>query len=188
MKTKEQLIEDSFELAKETVPLPSILDFALSKAKELASIYNGDESIVVIAIALMDLKIKEAKEKGDITKHTSMAADFAKDYIKDYNLTNDEIEKIINCIEAHHGAIPYKCIEAEIVANADCYIFIHPKGVFNYQGLLEKRGISFKEQVEQLNFKLKEKYKLLSLQETKDELDKFYQTFSALYEEILKES
>lgn len=113
-----------------------------------------------------------------------------KDYImvikiNDAVVSDEEIEKIINCIEAHHGAVPYKSIEAEIVANADCYIFIHPRGVFAYKSLLEKRGIAFNEQFRQLNFKLQEKYKLLSLEEVKNELDKYYLIFADLYESIL---
>lgn len=185
MKSKEQLLVDVYELAKKTVPMPEILDFSLEMGMKLADIYSADKEIIKIAMALMDLKIKDAKEKGDISLHTSLAVEFTKDYIKDYDLSDEEIDKIINCIEAHHGAVPYKYIEAEIVANADCYIFIHPKGVFAYKSLLEKRGIAFSEQFKQLNFKLQEKYKLLSLEEVKNELDKYYLIFADLYEIIL---
>lgn len=73
MKNKKQLMEDEFELARNTIPLPSILDFALSKAKNLVKVYGGDEIIIVIAMALMDLKIKDAKEKGNIKLHIKMA-------------------------------------------------------------------------------------------------------------------
>jgi len=187
MKSKEQLLVDVYELAKETVPMPEILDFSLEMGIKLADIYSADKEIIKIAMALMDLKIKDAKEKGDITLYTNLAVEFTKDYIKDYDLSNEDFEKIINCIEAHHGTIPYKCIEAEIVANADCYIFIHPKGVFAYKSLLEKRGIAFNEQFRQLNFKLQEKYKLLSLEEAKDELEKYYLIFAGLYESVLNE-
>lgn len=187
MKSKEQLLVDVYELANKTIPLPSLLDFSLEIGMKLADIYSADKEIIKIAIALMDLKIKEAREKGDITLHTSLAIEFTKDYIKDYDLTNEDIEKIINCIEAHHGAVPYKSIEAEIVANADCYIFIHPRGVFAYKSLLEKRGMAFSEQFRQLKFKLEEKYKLLSLEEAKNELDKYYLIFADLYESILND-
>lgn len=105
----------------------------------------------------------------------------------DYLNKEEEYEKISNCIEAHHGAVPYKSTEAEIVANADCYIFIHPRGVFAYKSLLEKRGMAFSEQFRQLYFKLQEKYKLLSLEEVKKELDKYYLIFAELYESILND-
>lgn len=185
MKSKKDLKVDALELAKRVVPLPKLLDFSLEKAMKLADIYSADTDIIKIAMAFMDLKLKDAKEKGDITLHISMAVDFLKEYIKDYDLADEDIEKIINCIEAHHGTVPYKCIEAEIVANADCYIFVHPEGIFAYKSLLEKRGIAIDEQFKHLNFKLQEKYKLLSLKEVRDELDKYYQIFAELYEKVI---
>lgn len=187
MKSREQLVKDALELAKNTVPMPELLDFSLKKARKLAEIYDGDADIIIIAMSLMDLKIKDAKEVGKIEMHTDMAVLFAGDFLKDYDLTNKEVDKIINCIEAHHGAVPYGSIEAEICANADCYIFIHPIGVFAYERLLERRGIVFIEQIKQLNFKLHEKHKLLSLDVVKNELEKYYQSFSKLYEDILND-
>ncbi len=187
MKSKEQLVTDALELAKNTVPLYEILDFVIAKGKELAEIYKGDKDIIIISICLMDLKIKDAREKGDITLHTQLAADFAKDYLKNYDISENDKQKIINCIESHHGKIPFSCIEAEICTNADCYVFIHPKGVLNYTKLMNKRNMSFEEQIQQLNFKLQEKYKLLSLNKTKEELEKYYNLLNNLYKTILEE-
>jgi len=105
MKSKEQLLVDVYELAKETVPMPEILDFSLEMGIKLADIYSADKEIIKIAMALMDLKIKDAKEKGDITLYTNLAVEFTKDYIKDYDLSNEncsvEIEDTDNITQIH---------------------------------------------------------------------------------------
>lgn len=186
MKSKEQLVKDSLKLAIENVALPDLLYFSVEKAKELASIYHADFELVTISMCLMDLKLQEAKKRGDIKEHVRMASEFAKEFLKDYDISKEEQDKIINGIEAHHGKVPFTCIEAEICANADCYIFIHPKGVFTYLGLLAKRNMNFDDQIKQLEFKLKEKYQLLSLEKSKDELEQPYQMFLKLFDESLR--
>jgi hypothetical protein len=80
-------------------------------------------------------------------------------------------------VEAHHGTIPYTCIEAEICANADCYRFISPKGVFGYFTTLGKRPLDFLACLDEAEKKLDEKYAILSLDICKSELEPYYQTF-----------
>lgn len=187
MLSKKQLVEDSFKLAIENVSLPDLLYFSVGKGKELANDYHADSELVTISMCLMDLKLQEAKKKGNIKAHVQMASEFAKEYLKGYDITSEEFDKIINGIEAHHGKITFTCVEAEICANADCYIFIHPRGVFSYLGLLAKRDMNFDAQIKQLEFKLKEKYQLLSLDKAKEELEEYYQTFLTMFHTILDE-
>lgn len=133
MKSKKELVQDAFNLANETIPTSNEhIYVAFEKAKYLAKYYEADEDIVLIGIYLMDYKLKEARKLGKKQEHVNMAVEFTKRFLNDYNITKEEKEKIINCIEAHHGKIPFQCIEAEICANADCYRFISPKGVFAY--------------------------------------------------------
>ena len=80
-------------------------------------------------------------------------------------------------MEAHHGKIPYTCIEAEICANADCYRFISPKGFLSYLATLGKRHDDFASCLNDAEKKLDEKYALLSLDFCKQELEPRYQTF-----------
>lgn len=185
MKNKKKLVEDVLLLAREKVAMPEILDFSLKKGEELAELYKVDKEIVSISICLMDIKLKEAKQKGKIKEHVAMAVEFAKSFLKEYSLTEEEFDKIINGIEAHHGKIPFQCKEAEVCCNADCYIFIHPLGVFQYMNLLAKRGENIKSQAEQLKGKLEEKYQLLTLDKAKEELDEYYKMFQKVYNEII---
>jgi hypothetical protein len=80
-------------------------------------------------------------------------------------------------VEAHHGQVPYTCIEAEICANADCYRFISPKGVLSYLTVLGKRHDDFTICLNEVEKKLDEKYSILSLDLCKQELEPWYQTF-----------
>lgn len=188
MKSKKQLLVDILELAKQNVSMPELLELSLKKGEKLSDFYNADKELVSIGICFMDIKLKEALQSGKQKEHMSMAVEFAKNFLNDYNLTKKEIKIIINCIEAHHGTVNFDYIEAEICANADCYIFIHPKGVFSYTGLLVKRGKSLEEQIQQLKSKLEEKYKILSLDQAKMELEEYYRMFLKLFDQILNDN
>lgn len=182
MKTKKQLLTDAIELAKEnTPPSPTFFNIAFEKANMLADEYAADKDIITIGLSLMDIKIPEAKKKGNLPEHVAMSSEFSKKFLKDYNITEEEFNKIINCIEAHHAQIPFKCIEAEIVANADCYRFIHPLGAFSYIGILAKRSDDINANIKQLENKQKEKYNILSLEKAKKELSVYYKYFSQLF-------
>ena len=136
MKTKIELLNDIEKIARECIPPASRhLDISLEAGEKLATIYKADIELVKIGIYLMDIKLSEAMKNNVAREHTRMSADFAKEYLKNYDLTNEEYNIIINSIEAHHGKIPFNTIEAEICANADCYRFIHPDGVFTYIGV-----------------------------------------------------
>ncbi len=115
-----------------------------------------------------------------------MSYEFAKEFLKDYDITEEELDKIMNCIEAHHGGVPFTCIEAEVCANADCYRFIHPIGVFTFAEVLVKRGTDLEEQIKQLKYKLEEKHKIISLDQVKEELEEDYQMFSKLFDAVIK--
>lgn len=187
MKHKKQLLEDVLKIAKENIP-PSKnhLDISLAKGKMLAKEYNADIDFVTIGICLMDIKLSEAHKLNKTPEHVKMASDFAKEYLEEYDLTKEEKNKLINCIEAHHGKIPFTCIEAEICANADCYRFIHPFGVFTYAGVLAKRTDDFKEQIKQLKYKLNEKHDILSLSKAKEDLERYYEEYSRQFDEMLE--
>ena len=87
---------------------------------------------------------------------------------------------IINCIESHHGKISFKFLEAEVCTNADCYKFLHPKGFLAYLSILGKRNLSFAETLNRMEGKLDEKYKILSLDICKKELEEYYKMFKKI--------
>jgi len=185
MKSREQLCIDVLELAKNNVVSIDILNFSLKKGEELAESYHASKEIVFIGLCLMDLKLQEARALGDLKQHVAMGSAFAKDFLKNYDITTEEFNKIIHCIEAHHKEIPFECIEAEICVNADCYLFIHPVGVLHYLNLWATRTDNLIEQVTQVKLKLEEKYRFISLDKAKSDLEEYYQMFLKIFDEIL---
>lgn len=185
---KEQLLVDAFELANKTIPTTKRhIYVAFDVGERLAEYYNADKQIVMIGLYLMDIKLKEARKIDRKSEHDLMAVEYAKEFLKEYDLSSEEYEKIINCIEAHHKRVPFDSIEAEICANADCYRFIHPEGVFAYEEFLATKLTDICTIVEKLKSKTDEKYNIISLEKAKEELEEYYQIFSKLYSAVLND-
>lgn len=162
-------------------------EIAVEAANRLAKEYGADENIVNIAIAMMDSKLHEASALGIPKQHIEMSVAATKDLLSDVNfLTDDVKENIIKCVEEHHGVDKFFSIESEVVANADCYKFVHPKGFFYYLSMFGRRFHNFDKEIEQLNFKLNEKYRTISLPLVKEELGKYYEFFQKLIDELKK--
>lgn len=168
------------EVKKFGVPHPVHLDVSEKKVVELAVKLGADRNISLVGYYLMDLKLGEAFREGKIEEHVEMSSRAAKEFLKGFKLDEEKKNKIINCVEAHHGSVPFACKEAEICANADCYRFIHPRGFFVFLGLLGKREMDFDEALDYAEFKLDEKYKILSLEECRRELEYFYKQLKEL--------
>ena len=187
MKSKNQLLKDALLLAKSNIiPSKELFDICYINLSKICKKYNADETLTTIGLCLMDIKLGEAIDKNMLNMHVKMSSDFAKKFLKDYDLTKEETEKIINCIEAHHKDISFSCIEAEICANLDCYRFIHPVGVLAYANILNEAKLSMKNQTIELKKKLKEKHDILSLDYVKQELEHYYLEYEKQFDEILK--
>lgn len=173
------LIEESkkyalSEIEKYGTPIPVHFNIAEQKAVELAKKLKADETIIKVGVFLMDLKLGQAVKEKRLPEHVLMSVEASKIFLKKFNLDNKTKDKIINCIEAHHKNVKFKCLEAEICANADCYRFIHPRGFFAYLTLLGKRYDNFDDCLNQAEVKLDEKKKILSLDICKKELADYY--------------
>lgn len=184
---RKELYKELLEIAKEKgAPPKNFLAISKTKAEMLAKEYNANLEIVQFGVLLMDIQIGEAQKNNCVSEHVRMSSDFAKEFLKKSDFNEEEKEKIINCVEAHHGQVPFACIEAEICANADCYRFIHPLGVFTFEAMMAKRTDDFLEQIKALKFKLNEKKNILSLPKAKMELDSFYEIYSKQFDEIIR--
>ncbi len=181
--TKEAVQYAYAETEKNGLPTRMHLDLSIEKGIEIAKMLNADSNIVIAGVALMDVKLGEAFATKRQPEHVKMSADAAKVFLNQFDVDKDTKAKIINCVEAHHGAVPFSCIEAEIVANADCYRFVHPKGVLHYIGTLTKRNLSFKEIIDGAEAKLEEKNMILSLPYCKKELEPYYVAFKKMFAE-----
>ncbi|MBU0953774.1 MAG: hypothetical protein KKA90_05165 [Nanoarchaeota archaeon] len=155
-------------------PILVHLEISEKKAIELAEQLGADKKIVQVGTNLMDVKLGQAIKENKREHHIEMSAEATRDFLNNFELSDKERQKIINCVEAHHGTVPFKSREAEICANADCYRFIHPKGFFAFLLLLGKRGGSFAECLARAEEKMEEKHNTLSLDICKKELEHYY--------------
>ncbi len=157
---------------------PSLLNFEISfsEGQRLAEALKVDKQIVALGTIFMDLKLGEAHEKHLLQQHAKMSSDAARVFLMEHNLDKSIIDNILNCIEAHHAGIPFICKEAEVCANADCYRFLHPKGVYGYFHLLGNRGMDFSKALKLVENKADEKWNILSLSQCKEELGPYYKT------------
>ncbi len=171
------------EIEKFGTPILEHFLISEKKALELAKKLQANEEIVQIGIYFMDLKLGEAHQANKTSSHVDMGVRAAREFFKKYPVDDESGEKIINCIAAHHGAVLFNCLEAEICANADCYRFIHPKGFFAYLMLLGQRGLGHDEALDTIENKLEEKHKILSLEICKKELEPRYQQFKKYIKE-----
>ena len=117
-----------------------------------------------------------------------MGVEATRSILENYDIDTEEKNIIINCVEAHHGTKEYLTIEAEICANADCYKFIHPKGFFTYASILARRVNNLSKELEQLEMKLDEKYKVISLDAVRDELAPYYHQFKEMLEKAREDN
>lgn len=179
------LIRDADMFAREQMKLfnPDIeilYDLAMAEGIKLAEHYGANIDIVKIGCSFMDCKLPKSQKDGVPSKHIEMSAVKAKEMLEKYNIDDKDKINIVNCVEAHHGTKEYLTIEAEICANADCYKFVHPKGVFAYASLLGRRFNDLDKELEQLEYKLDEKYSIISLDKSKEELEQYYKQFKQM--------
>lgn len=169
---------------------PSHIHYSMTiaKGKELAQLLDRREDLVTLGTILMDIKLGEAFSLGKLDQHVKMSLDYAKSLCEsNQELTAEEKDIIYNSVESHHGAIPHNSVESEIVTNADCYRFIHPTGVTWWNAALGTRTSNFLEIVGQLDLKLQEKWKLVSLPIVKKELEPYYLQYSKLFKVAAKD-
>jgi len=189
---EKKIIEDARNYAlqeMEKFGSPALEHFELTcvKGQEIAAKLNVDKDIVLLGTILMDLKLGECLKNGKLPEHVAESSKAAKVFLEKYSLNDDDKLKILNCVEAHHKTVPFSCTESEICANADCYRFLHPRGFIAYAKLLaaSDRG-DLDYIINQLEYKIDEKYSILSLDLCKTELNDFYPLFKKILAEAKK--
>ena len=101
--------------------------------EKLLNLYKkADRKIAMIACWLHDISKYYSKNRREISRvdelhhtverfHHIDSANLAERFLKNYNLTREEIDKIKNCILRHRNSKPYKAktLEEKIIAVAD---------------------------------------------------------------------
>tara|TARA_Y100000310_G_scaffold339410_1_gene431976 strand:- start:1140 stop:1706 length:567 start_codon:yes stop_codon:yes gene_type:complete len=169
------------ETKQNGTPLNEHFNISNAKGQELAGKLGANRDIVLIGTMLMDIKLGECLKEDKLNEHIKRSAEATKKFLEQFDLDKETKNKIINCVDGHHGTNKWICKEAEICANADCYRFLHPCGVFAYFGLLGTRTKNCQESLSYVEDKLNEKWNVLSLDICKEELKPYYQMFKELF-------
>jgi hypothetical protein len=175
------------EIEKYGAPLQVNWEFSNQVGQNLAKKIKANRDIVMLGCILMDIKLGEAAKDGQRELHTQLGAEAGNKFLNNFELDRRTRNAIINCIEAHHATVPFTCKEAEICANADCYRFIHPLGFFAYLNSQGSDRRTFLECIDKSEAKLDEKYKILSIDICKRELDPYYHQLKGLIK-IIRET
>lgn len=181
--TKKELADKLDSEAKREIEeygLPTLRHYKLSMDAgiKLATDLGADVDLVRAGVALMDIKLGQCAKEGRQPEHVKVSAEFAAKILADLHVDSDTTKLLINCVEAHHGKVPFGSLEAEIVANADCYRFIHPRGVMSFYATVLRRGNEHDAALKAVKAKLDEKKGILSLDAAKEDLDKYYDWFT----------
>lgn len=163
------------------VPDMLLLDISLQKGRWISECVGADPFLVEAGIALMDVKLGQAFREKRVPDHVTMSVAAANSFLATQGANSDEIAKVIGAVEAHHGDVPFNSLEAEVCANADCYRFIHPKGVFLYLTVLGARLGDYGKCLAQAEAKLEEKWRIVSLDVVRNDLGPVYRTFKQYF-------
>lgn len=185
----QKIIKEAEELALSEIDkygLPSIANFNISNEKglELAKKFSVDAGVVQIGTRLMDVKLGEAFSKARLQDHIDMGMETTRRFLSQFELDENTIDKILNCVEAHHGTKEWLCKEAEICANADCYRFLDVKHWLLFLYSLSANENSFDENLNFAQEKVDEKWKILSLDICREELVKDHKLIKGMTDRI----
>jgi hypothetical protein len=178
----QEIIEKARLLAEEESgkKVRRLFTLANEQGQILAKKLGANKDIVALGTLFMDIKLKQAMKEGRIQDHTQMSYNATKEFLSQFELNEEIKEKILNCVKEHHGVENFSSIESEICCNADCYKFLHPKGILKYINILMDRTEDFSEALNGAEAKLEEKHQILSLEICKEELEPYYKMIKEL--------
>lgn len=169
VKLSRELMHNQTEINR--APAWRLTELAILKGKELAKKYNEDERLILTSLYLAHTVFSPIW-KGEIQKnHPKLSAEFAKKYLDEWNVLENEQEIILNAIEAHHNHVGTKTRIAEIVKNAECFKFVTIEGSLIWLHELGLRQIDYDEAREKVIKKMEQKRALLTLEDCIKEAD-----------------
>ncbi len=147
---------------------------AIINAERLAKHYGADPTLAKIGTMLMDIKIGECMNKGKPETHVAESLKYSDEILSKVNIDSKLKAFLLDLVRYHHGTDKYPSKEAEIVANADCYRFLLKEGTYKLILNTGEWGWDMEKSKQYVLSKLEEKYKTLSLDMAKQELEPLY--------------
>jgi len=153
-------------------PAWRLTEIAVKKGRELAGTYGVDVSRVVIALYLAHAEFSD-EIGGEVQRnHPRLSAEFAKHFLVEHRVSNDDIEVVLNAIRAHHDDEAISSKEAEIVKNAEAFKFVSIPGALIFLHDLGRRELPLEDAAQEVLRKLDQKLSYLTLVECKNEAAK----------------
>ncbi len=151
------------EIMKYAAPTLDDYNDTVNLAAELAKKLNANLDAVKLGARFMEIKLGEAIHKKKKAHYTEMSAEFAKEFLTGYPLSEEFKKMVVACIEEQNEN-KFSCIESEICANAVRCNYLTPKKIFKRFYNLHDRGYSFAEAFLLVDEKTEEKWKTLTLE------------------------
>lgn len=168
------------EITKYDSPNKYHFDIANKAGQAIAEKVGANKDIVLLGTMLMDLKIGQAISENRLKDHIQMSADAARLFLENEKEQSELVSKVVDCVLSHHGTVPFKSKEAEVCANADCYRFLTPQGIFAFAVQLGKREMNLPELLDYVDKKVDEKWGIVSLSDAKKDLETNYKELKDL--------
>lgn len=185
--TNEQILEIVNKYAIEEIekfgqPTMYYYNLVIEKAETLAKEVGADVTLSKIGVMLMDIKLGECIVNKIQPLHVEKSFEFAKEILDECNASEEVKNILLSCVKEHHGAPKnkYSSKEAEVCANADCYRFLLPAGVYGCMLTTAAWGFEQNKSVDFVLSKVEEKFKTLSLEKAKQELTPYYKTLKEI--------
>lgn len=153
-------------------PAWRLTELAIAKGRELAKKYKEDERLIVTSLYLAHTVFSPIWAGEIQANHPNLSAEFSKKYLDEWNVSQEEQKIILNSIRAHHDGVKAETKIAEIVKNAECFKFVSIEGALIYLHQWGLRQVSYDEARDKVLKKMKQKRKLLTLDESIKEAEK----------------
>lgn len=150
---------------KNGAPAWSLTEISVEKGRHLARSKAVREDLVVLALYLAHSVFSKDID-GEIQRdHPFLSADFAKAFLEEQAVSNEDIEVVINAIQAHHDHVEGKSLEAEVMKNAEGFKFLSVEGAEIFLKDLQRRGMTLAEAKQEVKRKMSQKLGFLTFPE-----------------------
>lgn len=131
---KEKIIQESEKYFRDNIPESRIkaayishVEGAVKYALLLAEKYDADKFIVELSAWLHDVGADAGKE------HHEKSADIAKEFLSKFELPEDMLKRILDCIKNHSMGTDVYNLEEQIIQDADGIIFLEDTYKYFYE-------------------------------------------------------
>lgn len=154
------------ELSAKVSPGPILDEIMFRRLETFSKNLEHNHDLLLIGATLGDIRIDEARAKGDKDAHVKLALDYAREVYKKYSISSEDQDVIDEVIRTHHGGAQ-KYTESKIYKNADNFKFLETRGCFHFFGALytQHDSTGLNDVVERVKGKLNEKLELTDLNE-----------------------